>query len=372
MSGEMGREIMMKTTTPLMVNMVTILVIVLCPVGFGAQSIESPEGPSDEKWVYFDLKTGRELSSEQVASLEEKLTFDPNDVTTRTLLLGYYDGMRSIHDDSAKVAIRRHVLWLIRNSPESEVLAHPEASVDHIRDPEGFAQAKKAWMDQVRNQPKNAMVMGNAEQFFMHGDRRASIEFLKHAQSLDPSNPKWPKELGHAYGLLAYLGSGAMDQEISEEQLEQLEIAYELSGKSGRDLLLADLAKAAFAADRLDKARQFAELMLQNTSAGRNYGDWVHTGNLVMGRIALREGKIEEAKSRLIAAGMTPGSPVLNSFGPNMMLARALLEIGEREIVLEYFKLCSQFWKLHRGRLDEWGELAAAGRMPNFRANLLY
>ena len=360
----------------LIVFLVTILAIVLGPMGLGAQSTEqpkgNPEGSSEEKWVYFDLKAGRELSSEQIVSLEEKLAFDPNDVTSRTMLLGYYDGIRSIHDDSAKTAIRRHVLWLIRNSPESEVLVHPEASIDHIRDPEGYSQAKKAWMDQVENQPENVMVLGNAEQFFLHGDRRTSIEFLKQAQSLDPSNPKWPKELGRTYGLLAHLGSGAMDQEISEKQLEQLEIAYELSGESERDLLLAQLAKAAFAADKLDKARQFAELMMQNTKAGRNYGDRVHQGNLMMGRIALREGKIEEAKSRLIAAGMTRGSPVLRSFGPNMMLARALLEIGEREIVLEYFELCSQFWKLHRGRLDEWGELAAAGRMPDFRANLLY
>ena len=227
-------------------------------------------------------------------------------------------------------------------------------------------------MDQVKSQPKNAMVLGNAEQFFMHGDRRTSIEFLKHARSLDPSNPKWPRELGRTYGSLAYLGPGATDQETSAKQLEQLEKAYDLSGESGRDLLLVDLGKAAFAADQLDKARRFAELMLQDTKAGRNYGNRVHQGNLMMGRIALREGKIEEAKSRLIAAGMTPGSPVLRSFGPNMMLARALLEIGQREIVLEYFELCSKFWKLHRGRLDEWGELAAAGRMPDFRANLLY
>ncbi|MCY3778311.1 MAG: RNA polymerase subunit sigma-24 [Candidatus Aminicenantes bacterium] len=359
-----------------MASLVTILAVVLGPVGLGAQSTESPKGnpevSSGEKWVYFDLKTGRELSSEQVASLEEKLAIDPNDVTSRTMLLGYYDGIRSIHDDSAKVAIRRHVLWLIRNSPESEVLVHPEAGIDHIRDPEGYSQARKAWMDQVKSQPQNAMVLANAEQFFAHGNRRTSIEFLKHAQSLDPSNPKWPKKLGFTYGLLAYLGSGATDQEISEEQLEQLETAYELSGESDRDLLLDQLAKSAFAADQLDKARQYAELMLQNTKAGRNYGDRVHQGNLMMGRIALRKGKIEEAKSRLIAAGMTPGSPVLRSFGPNMMLARALLEIGEREVVLEYFELCAQFWKSHRGRLDEWGELAAAGRMPDFRANLRY
>lgn len=162
--------------------------------------------------------------------------------------------------------------------------------------------------------------------------------------------------------------------EIAERALEHLEKAYELADESLRDSLLEGLAKGAYSADRLDKARHYAELMLQNSEAGWNNGNRVHHGNLVLGRIALREGNIEEAKSRLIAAGNTPGSPQLNSFGPNMALAKALLEIGEREVVLEYFKLCSTFWSSDRAKdkLDKWGDLAAAGRIPDFRANLNY
>ena len=361
---------------PQTVSMVTILAIVLCPVGLGAQSVEppkgNPEGSSSEKGVYDDLETGRGLTSEQVASLEEKLVSDPSDVTSRTQLLGYYWDRPLLGDDSAKVAKRQHVLWLIRNSEESEVLEHPQAEIDHILDPEGYSEAKKAWMDQLEGEPENVTLLGNAAHFFLFGDHRTSIELLRRAQSLDPSNPKWPEKLGRTFGLAAHLGSGAIDQKTSEKELEQLEKAYELSGESRQDSLLEDLAKAAFAADQLDKARQYAELMLQNTEADWNYGNRVHHGNLVLGRIALREGNIEEAKSRLIAAGKTPGSPQLNSFGPNMLLAKALLEIGEREVVLEYFELCSKFWKMHRGRLDEWGTLAAAGRMPDFRANFRY
>ena len=361
---------------PHKVSMVTLLAIVLCPVSLGAQSVEppkgNPEGSSSEKNVYDDLRTGRGLNSEQVASLEENLLIDPNDMTSRMQLLGYYGPPRSLSDDPAKAAKRRHVLWFTRNAADSEVLGHPEARIDHIFDSEGYSEAKKAWMEQLEGEPENATRLGNAADFFLFGDRRTSIELLKRSQALDPSNPKWPKELGHTYGLAAHLGSGAIDQKISEMELEQLEKAYALSDESGRDSLLEDLAKAAFAADQLDKGRRYAELMLQNTEAGWNYGNRVHHGNLVLGRIVLREGNIEEAKSRLIAAGKTPGSPQLNSFGPNMLLAKALLEIGEREVVIEYFELCSKFWKRHRGRLDEWGTLAAASRIPDFRGNLRY
>ena len=358
------------------VSMVTILAIVLCPVGLGAPSVETPggnpEGSSSEKSVYEDLKTGRGLSSEQVASLEEKLVSDPNDMTSRTQLLGYYWGRRVLRDDSAKFEKRRHVLWLIRNSAESEVLEHPQARIDHILDSEGYSEAKKAWMEQLEGKPESATLLGNAAHFFLFGDRRTSIELLKRAQSLDPSNPKWPEKLGNTYGLAADQGSGVIHQKISERELEELEKAYALAGESRRDSLLEDLAKAAFAADQLDKARQYAELMLQNTEAGWNYGNRVHHGHLVLGRIALREGNIEEAKSRLLTAGNTPGSPQLNSFGPNMTLAKTFLEIGERDVVLEYFELCSKFWKMHRGRLQEWGVLTEAGRIPDFGANLSY
>ena len=69
-------------------------------------------------------------------------------------------------------------------------------------------------------------------------------------------------------------------------------------------------------------------------------------------------------------AGKTPGSPQLNSFGPNMMLAEALLEAGRKETVIEYLKLCGKFWK--RGQVDKWIEVIKEGGIPKFGANLRY
>ncbi len=51
-------------------------------------------------------------------------------------------------------------------------------------------------------------------------------------------------------------------------------------------------------------------------------------------------------KKYLIAAGKSPGSPQMDSFGPNMTLAKDLLEKGERDAVLEYFMRCRKFWKM--------------------------
>ena len=368
---------MMKTSTPLMVNMVATFVIGLYPVSLAAQSVEPheerPEGSSSHKSVRDAIVEGWNLTPDQVASLEEKLAMDPSDVAVRTQLLAYYGGSRSFRDQSAKEAKREHALWFIRNSPESEILGTPPSQIDHILDSEGYSEAKRAWMSQIDREPENTRLLGHAAAFLKFGDRRTSIEMLEQAQSLDPSSPEWPRELGHLHSLGAQV-SGGGDLKSAEKALEHFQRAYGLADDSLRDSLLDYLAKAAFSADQLDQARHYAELMLQNAEPGWNSGNRVHHGNLVLGRIALRADNIEEARSRLLAAGNTTGSPQLNSFGPNMSLAKDLLEIGEREVVLEYFKLCSRFWDSDRAKdtLDKWGVLAAAGRIPDFGANLHY
>ena len=86
----------------------------------------------------------------------------------------------------------------------------------------------------------------------------------------------------------------------------------------------------------------------------------------------MQAGDLNQAKQYLLAAGQTPGSPVLNSFGPNMLLAKELLEKGERAVVLQYFELCAKFWKLHTDKLEDWMALVSGGRVPNFGANLIY
>jgi hypothetical protein len=109
-----------------------------------------------------------------------------------------------------------------------------------------------------------------------------------------------------------------------------------------------------------------------NDESTWNTGNAVHHGNLILGRLALKSGDIEKAKEYLIAAGSTRGSPQLKSFGPNMALARELLEKGEAQVVLQYLELCSRYWKNDRGRVKEWSDEIKAGQSPDFGANLYY
>jgi len=138
---------------------------------------------------------------------------------------------------------------------------------------------------------------------------------------------------------------------------------------------LDDAAKASFVVGNIDDARRFAMELLELAPKFRgdwNYGNAIQDGNLVLGRIAVREGRIGEGTQYLLAAGKSPGSPQMNSFGPNMSFAKDLLEKGERDIVPQYFELSRRFWKMDVGKLDSWTEEVRAGKIPDFGANLFY
>jgi hypothetical protein len=127
-------------------------------------------------------------------------------------------------------------------------------------------------------------------------------------------------------------------------------------------LLVVDPISPAF------EARYALELLesVRGEERDWNYGNVIHDANLILGRVALKQGKIEKAKGYLVEAGKTPGSPQLNSYGPDMSLAEELVTIGEREAVVEYFNLCRSFWKRGEGRLDEWTRAVEAGEIPDF------
>ena len=189
--------------------------------------------------------------------------------------------------------------------------------------------------------PENLGALRNAAKFFLLKDRELAEELLQRGQQRESENPRWYSSLGQIYSLgLTSLPIGANRTATATKAFEQYELAYERASPTSRSFLLSDLATTALEAGKVMDASKFAERMLDNDAAGWNRGDRVHHGNLILGRIALARGDTDEAKSRLLLAGQTEGSPQLNSFGPNMLLAKELLERDETEVVLEYFELC--------------------------------
>ena len=140
-----------------------------------------------------------------------------------------------------------------------------------------------------------------------------------------------------------------------------------------RWVALDDVAFWSVDVGALDQATDHANALLakaEKHKADWNYGNAIHKGNLTLGRVALRKGDTAAAKRYLVAAGKTRGSPQLKSFGPNMLLAKELLEAGETETVLEYFHVCGEFWKNDFGALATWRDLVFKGQSSELRGEL--
>ena len=318
--------------------------------------------------VHSLLKEGASLTSSQVAALEAQLENDPSNMFTRARLLGYY-GDRTRYRDPPSME-RRHalVLWLIQNAPNSillSVLPPPTRELDPYDNPEAYIEGKRAFLAHLENEPNDLTLLGHAVQFLNLQDRALAIELLERAQSLDSSNPRWAFELGFNHYLDIRRGSAEQNIEAAKRALDQYGRAIELSPDRLSHNRLKYAAEAAIVANELDKAREFANLMLTDDRRGPFNEDGMHYGNITLGKIALAEGDVQGAASYLLLAGSAPASRRSILGGPDTSLAKQLLEEGEAESVLQYFDQCARFWERGRDRLKEWAIVVRGGGIPS-------
>ncbi|HEV3446019.1 MAG TPA: hypothetical protein VG099_15365 [Gemmataceae bacterium] len=307
---------------------------------------------------------GSELTHEECIDLEKEVEKHPDDSALRVILLGYYL-LAATRSGSARKNRYRHILWLVANAPEVAVLGGPHLALDPFLDGEIYEQAKELWRRQIEANPDNMTILDNAARAFTHSDMEFSKWLWKKAQRLEPENPKWSQRLG------SLLGLGA------KQSLAELERAYgQTADELGRFWLLPGLATAALHAEELEKAQAYASEVLRQAEQPEYFyhknGSAIHYGHLVLGRLALRSGNREMAKLHLLESGKTEGVPHLCTFGPNMMLAKELLECGEREAVIQYLDLCTNFWQTADHRPERWIHEIQRGQMPDFGANLVY
>jgi TonB family protein len=264
--------------------------------------------------------------------------------------------------ESAKAqGIEGMVELLITVSPQGSVV-----DAEALTGPEALQKPAIAAVRQWTFRP----VLRNGHAVFAY--TQGSVNFLDHSKRLAPES----------------LGLDVSQEIAAQQRIQDIQSRFprspavvladleqDASGKEDweRAWALPQLAKAAVAAGALDKASVYASELLATVGAGRgDDGNAVHDGNMVRGLIALRGGNVEQAARDLIEAGKTTGSPTLNSFGPDMILASELLDKGQRDAVLEYLVSCKKFWTLGAARLDAWIELIRSGGKPDFGANLLY
>lgn len=147
--------------------------------------------------------------------------------------------------------------------------------------------------------------------------------------------------------------------------------------KTDRFHQLSKLLRTELDAENHDRAQALAQeyLTLAETRTDDwNYGNAIHHAHTALGRIALRQNDVATAKMHLLAAGATPGSPQLRSFGPTFSLAAPLLQRGETEAVLRYLDQVQDFWMwwFSWWRLRRWRRVVRRGEVPKSWTNWPY
>jgi len=200
-------------------------------------------------------------------------------------------------------------------------------------------------------------------------------ELLTKAAAMNPADFGTVQSLSTFYHLQWIRARTAADRtRFAALELEQAERAVERSNADPdwyrASLLMA--AKAAIEANDVGKARQFATTALAQAGSRNDNttGQTIHDSHVVLGRVALRAGNVAEAKAQLQQAAHVTGGGTLTSFGPNMSLAKELLERGERDAVVQYLEACEAFWP--NRMLSQWIQTITRGGTPNFGANLTY
>jgi hypothetical protein len=277
--------------------------------------------------------------------------------------------------DTAKVARRSHILWIIRNRPEAEITGLGAIRLVPETDGDAYQQARELWMQHLSGERCSMALLSNAIDFFSACDPRLAVTLLERAVSLESRNIGWRRRLAVLRSSCGYKRAAGEADTGSSEAFTSLESVF-LSETDAieRLFLLPRLGRAAIDANAIDKAKGYGNLLLE-TIGVPNFvfegdGYFLHHAELVLGRVALREGRLAEARARLLAAGRVQPSPILSSFGPDMVLGKELLNLGERAVVVEFLGLCSQFWDTPNHQAEHWIDVLEHGGMPDFGENL--
>jgi hypothetical protein len=130
----------------------------------------------------------------------------------------------------------------------------------------------------------------------------------------------------------------------------------------------------ALTADDVHTAEVLAPEVLRQTESlkstlpseliGRN----IYNAYDALGRSAVERGDYEAAKQCLLQAATTPGTANMAGWGPNLKLAKALLDKGYGDTVVMFLTACKSFW--NKPIVDQWIVQIKSGQHPTFAPNI--
>jgi hypothetical protein len=285
---------------------------------------------------------GSDLSDKRVAQIERRLLEDSSNLELRLLLLGFYE-RGSHHDgDVRSEEFLRHLIWMIQNHPDNQVLSHMQ---NYCYDNHSFRRAKWHWLRAVKLNSSNPTILNNAAHCFRSPAPKLAEKMWRKAQEIEPLNEEWPRELSFLFRLAIYKRKSRV---FAERCIEEGKKALELHKKFPKnsyletymEMTVRQLAEVSLEFGLLSDAKHFGLYLtkrgLRDGKLTRKHKFEHHMGNSILGTAELTAGNIEGAREHLLKM------PVLGDpyWRHDLLLARAMLEAGEKQSVVEYLNDC--------------------------------
>jgi beta-lactamase regulating signal transducer with metallopeptidase domain len=154
------------------------------------------------------------MTPEQAAALERSLETTPDNVQTRESLIIYYDQSSRATWEQKVAGIRRHALWRIAHLPDTDLWI---PNISKRYDPDGYAEAKKLWLDQASQSNVTPKTLGRAAAFFTAYDQPLAEQMLTRAERMNPAGPWADRRMDlYAQAIAASLDPGFQGTEDSE------------------------------------------------------------------------------------------------------------------------------------------------------------
>lgn len=329
------------------------------------------------------------LSAAEIKKFETLLLKEPGNLNARKSLLAHYCNDKTKKTPILDKARVRHRIWFIQNHPE---LNDYDITGDFVvpktdKDAE-YELLKTEWLKQVGIHPGNKTIRMNAVGHMILAESEAAIDLLLEGEKRAPEDYELPLQMAGILYAMAKKPNVADDVkqaalvrsfEKGERALLLIKKERSLERDNARKELVGNLAEISLELKKYDRARTLAtELILEvgNNFDGFGYQEATHTGNIILGRVALAEGDVPKAKEHLLIAirsllrGKSP-----SFYRIDFELARALLAKGEKDAVAEYVQLCISFREKEEDKalyvsdikaLKSWLEQVKAGKTPSF------
>jgi tetratricopeptide (TPR) repeat protein len=306
---------------------------------------------------------GGKLTRQERKWLEWLVDREPDPLWLRAILWRSYWACPG--DPASSRACQRHALWIIEQFPTSSITAIVSTCFKVEED--AFTQAKTLWLKALECNPPRLAVIDAAVRFFWTLDRTFCGELLRKGKALDPDEPTWSGRLAALYEceFMSRYDESRYDWAAMtlRELLADPKSTTTIPGELQKPLRLATLA---FEAGEWELAAKFARQILEDESPYRDSPYWAHDAHQMLGRVALRQGNIEDAKRHLRESNLADrDSPSASLVYFRMELAQELLERGEKEAVIAYLKVFSLYNSRKGYVADKWIELIEQGKVPD-------